>query len=73
MIKSIVVAFVLLEVVTPGGNCGIWEHWDSFREVKCLQGCSKTFWFSFLVLLKEMRTRGQSKISTCCFGVIQEN
>ena len=58
MIKSIVVAFVLLEVVTPGGNCGIWEHWDSFREVKCLQGCSKTFWFSFLVLLKEMRTRG---------------
>ena len=30
--------------------------------------CSKTLWFSFLVLLlKEMRTKGQSNISSYCF------
>ena len=28
------------------------------------------FVFSFLVLLKEMRTRGESKISSCCFCVL---
>ena len=41
-----VVVFVLFEVdVTPGGGCEIWEHWYSFREVKCLQSCSKVFVF----------------------------
>ena len=46
--------FFLLEVdVTLGG--------------KCLQGCSRTIWFSFLVLLKEMRTRSQFKILSFCF------
>ena len=77
MIKSIVIksiVFILLEVaVTLRDGCGIGEHWHSFREVKCLHGYSKTLWFLFLVLLKEMRTRGQSKISSCCFGVNQEN
>ena len=63
-----VVVLVLLELdVTMGDGCEIWEHWPSFKEAKCLQGCSKTIWFSFLVLLKEMRTRGQFKISSCCF------
>ena len=74
MIKPIVVIFILLEVdVTLGDGCVIWEHWHSFREVKCLQGCSKILWFSFLVLLKEMRTRCQCKISSCCFSVNREN
>ena len=70
-----VVVFVLLKVdVILGDDCGILEHWHSFRDVKCLQGCSKALWFSSLVLLKEMWTRGQSKISSCCFfGVNQEN
>ena len=31
------------------------------------------FAFLFLVLLKEMRKRGQSKISSCCFGLNQDN
>ena len=54
MIKPMVAVFVLLEVdVILGNGCGIWEHWHGFREVKCLHACSKTIWFSFLVLLKE--------------------
>ena len=62
------VVFVLLEVdVSLGDGCEIWEHWHSFREMKCLLGCSKTLWFSFVVLLKEMRTRGESKISSYWF------
>ena len=63
MIRPILVVFILLEVdVTLGDGCGIRERWHSFREVKCLQGCSKTLWFSFLVLLKEIRMRGEHKI-----------
>ena len=74
MIKPIMVVFILLEFdVTLGDGCGIWEHWHSFKEVKCLQASSKTLRFSFLVLLKEMRTRGHRKISSSGFGVNQEN
>ena len=70
MIKPILVVFILLEVdVTLGGGDGTGEHWHSFSEVKCLQGCYKTLWFSFLVLLKEMRTWGQRMISSCCIAV----
>ena len=29
---------------TLNDECGIWEHLHSFREVKCLQGYSKTLW-----------------------------
>ena len=33
----------MLEVdVILGDGCGIWEHLYSFREVKYLQGCSKS-------------------------------
>ena len=43
MIKPMVVVFALLEVdVTVDNGYGISEHCHSFREVKCLQGCSKT-------------------------------
>ena len=67
MIRKMVVVFVLLGVdVTLGDGCRICEQWCSFREVKCLQGCSKTL-FSFLVLLKEMRVWGQTKISLSFF------
>ena len=52
------------------------ENSNSFSEVKCLQGCSKNSLFSFLVLLKDMRTfgvtQGYEDISCCCFfGVTQ--
>ena len=68
------IVFILLKVdVTLGGGCGIGEDWHSFREVKFLQGWSKTLWFQFLMLLKEMGARGQREISYCCFGVNQEN
>ena len=54
MIKKMMVVFFLLNVdVTLGG--------------KCLQGCSRTIWFLFLVLFKEMRTRSQFKILSFCF------
>ena len=39
-----VVAFVLLEAdVTLDDDCGIEEHWHSFREVKCIQGLFQDF------------------------------
>ena len=45
MIKPIVTGFVLLEVdATLDDECGISEHSQSFREMKCYQGCSKTLW-----------------------------
>ena len=54
MIKPKIDVFVLFEVdVTLVDGCGIWKHWLKFREVKCLQGCSQTLWFSFLALVKE--------------------
>ena len=31
-------------------GCGNWEHLHSFREVKCLQGCSKTLWMGIKIL-----------------------
>ena len=31
-------------------GCGNWEHLHSFREVKCLQGCSKTLWMGIKML-----------------------
>ena len=31
-------------------GCGNWEHLHSFREVKCLQGCSKTLWMVVKIL-----------------------
>ena len=34
--------FYFLEKTING--CGIWDHLDSFREVKCLQDCYKTLW-----------------------------
>ena len=37
--------FVLWEVdATLIIGCGIWEHFQSFRKVKCLQGYPKTLW-----------------------------
>ena len=72
MINPMVFVFVLLNVdVTLGDGYGICELWHSFKEVKC---CFKTLWLLFLVLLKQMRTRGQSKILSCCsFGGNQGN
>ena len=29
---------------TRGYGCWIWENFRNFREVKCLQGCSKILW-----------------------------
>ena len=56
------IVFILLKVdVTLGGGCGIGEDWHSFREVKFLQGWSKTLWFRFLMLLKEMGARGSER------------
>ena len=50
------------------------ENSDSFSEVKCLQGCSKNSLFSFLVLLKDMRTfgvtQGYEDISCCFFFLV---
>ena len=31
-------------------GCGNWEHLHSFREVKCLQSCSKTLWMGIKML-----------------------
>ena len=31
-------------------GCGNWEHLHSFREVKYLQGCSKTLWMGIKIL-----------------------
>ena len=43
-IKPLVVAFALLEAdVTLDDDCGIEEHWHSFREVKCIQGLFQDF------------------------------
>ena len=43
-IKPLVVAFVLLEAdVTLDDDCGIEEHWHSFREAKCIQGLFQDF------------------------------
>ena len=45
MIKPMVVGFVLLKAdATLDDEGGIWELLHSFREVECIQGCSKTFW-----------------------------
>ena len=55
-----------------GGCCySRWWLWDLrtlaiSKEVKCLQVCSNILWFLYLVLLKEIRTWGQSNISSCC-------
>ena len=43
-IKPLVVAFVLLEAdVTLDDDCGIEEHWHSFREAKCIQELFQDF------------------------------
>ena len=43
-IKPLVVAFALLEAdVTLDDDCGIEEHWHSFREAKCIQGLFQDF------------------------------
>ena len=58
------VGFVLLKVdatLASGGGCGIWEHWHSFKKVNVSRVVPR---FSFLMLLKKMRTRGQ-----CCKSV----
>ena len=45
MIKQWWLVFVLLGVdATLGKGCSIQEQLHSFREVKYLQGCSKTSW-----------------------------
>ena len=45
MIKPVVVGCALLEAdATLDDEGGIWELLHSFREVECIQGCSKTFW-----------------------------
>ena len=36
--------FVLMEVdATLGVGCGIWQHFHSFREIKCLQGIQRLY------------------------------
>ena len=51
MIRPMVVVFVLLEVnITLGGDCGICVHWRRFKQVKCLQSCSKILVSLFLML-----------------------
>ena len=49
------------------------EGLENTGTVPCLQGCSKTLWFPFLALLKEIRTWGHHKISSCYFVVNQDN
>ena len=44
----------------------------SFKKVQYLQGCSKTLYF-FPGFTQGNEDAGQSKVSLCCFGVIQEN
>ena len=45
MIKSMVLDFCLLGVDAILDNeCRTQEHLQGFREVKCLQGYSKTLW-----------------------------
>ena len=52
----------------------IWECFDRpWIRVGGGAGQNVLFAFSFLLLPKEMKTRGQSKILSCCFGVNQNN
>ena len=50
MFKIMVDGFVLMKIDTTLGDvCGVRKYLRIFWELKCLQGCSKTFWIDIKI------------------------
>ena len=74
IIKPMVVVAVLLGVhVTLGGGCGNSEHLVQFQRNELSSEMFQDFMIFVPGVTQGMRMRGHFKISSCSFGVNQEN